>query len=133
MGRSILLASFVDKSKLYEALDKISNTLKIEKDSIFIFINEEEGNEYILTYNLNSESANIQFTKIWENTISVHRKKHTNTLYSINAMNELIKSKNNGKLNQEFKITWEDYENCFLIIKNGKLKMVPIRLIKINQ
>ena len=133
MARSLLLASFVEKSELYIAIEKISKTINISKDSIFVFVNEENPNEYIVTYNLNSEFANIKFTTIWKNTISVHRKKHTNTIYSLNAMNEYIKSRCNGVLNKDYQVDWGQFENSMLIIKNGKLKVVPLRLIKLNQ
>jgi len=133
LARSLLLASFVKKPELYEAIDQVSTTLNLNKDSIFVFINEDIDGEYILTYNLNPEFANIKFTTIWKNTISVHRKKHTNTLYSLNAMNELIKSKCGGILNKSYQINWSQYENSFLIIKNGRLKTLPLRLVKINQ
>ena len=133
MARSLLLASFVDKVRLYDALDQISETININKDSIFTFANENEANEYVLTYNMNPEFANVKFTTIWENTISVHRKKHTNTLYSLNAMNEYIKSVNGGELNKNYQIDWEQFSNSFLIIKGGKFKVIPLRLIKLNQ
>lgn len=133
MAKSLLLASFVEKSKLYEALDKISEACNIEKDRIFVFINESNPSEYILTFNISAECANIKFSSIWENTISVHRKKQTNTLYSINAMNELIKEKNGGNIDPRYKIDWEKYRNKFLLIRNGRVREVGVRLVKINQ
>jgi len=133
VARSLLLASFVRKDELYNAIDQISESINIRKDSIFVFMNEDDVNEYILTYNMNPEFANTKFTTIWKNTISVHRKKHTNTLYSLNAMNEFIKTKCGGQLNREYQIDWTQFENKFLIIKNGKLKPLPLRLIKLNQ
>lgn len=133
MARSLLLASFVDKSELYLAMEQISKTININKDSIFVFVNEDDPAEYILTYNMNPEFANVKFATIWKNTISVHRKKHTNTLYSLNAMNEFIKSKCGGNLNRDYQIDWSKFENQFMIIKNQRLKTLPLRLVKINQ
>lgn len=133
MARSLLLASFAQKAELYDAIDQISEILNINKDSIFTFQNENEEGEYILSYNMNPEYANIKFNTVWKNTISVHRKKQTNTLYSLNAMNEYIKSKNNGVLNKEYQIDWTQFSNSFLIIKGGKLKIIPLRLVKLNQ
>jgi len=130
--KSILMASFVDKDELYFALDQISNEINLPKSSIFVFKILSTG-DYILTYNLHPEKANVQFSSIWKNTISIHRKKNTNTLYSLNAMNELIKNKNRGVLNKSYKIKWENYENKILIIKNGRLEVVDITLVKINQ
>lgn len=118
---------------MYGAIEQISKTIGITKDSIFVFINEEDPNEYILTYNMNPEFANVKFATIWTNTISVHRKKFTNTLYSLNAMNEYIKSRCNGKLNKNYQIDWEQFSNSFLIIKGGKFKALALRLVKINQ
>ena len=54
---------------------------------------------------------------IIDNTILVHRKKQTNTLYTINALNELIKSLNNGVLDKTYAIEWENYRNCILLIQ----------------
>lgn len=133
MTRTILLASFVEKCNLYEAIEQISTTINISKRSIFVFINENNTDEYIFTYNMYPEYANIKFNSIWKNTISIHRKKQTNTLYSLNAMNELIKNKNGGFLNSNYMINWEQYRNKFLIIKMGKVISIPIRLIKLNQ
>lgn len=132
MAKWLLMASFVKHDQLYEALDKISKTLNIEKSKIFVFMNELDE-EYILTYNLNPEFANIKFNSIWPNTVSIHRKKNTNTLYSLNAMNELIKSKTGGFLDKSYNINWEKYENTMLMIKKGEIKIIPIRIIKMNQ
>lgn len=133
MARSLLLASFVEKEQLYDAIEQISETINISKDSIFVFINEDSPAEYVLTYNMNPEFANVKFTTIWKNTISVHRKKQTNTLYSLNAMNEYIKSRNQGVLDKTYQIDWTQFENSFMIIKSGKFKTIPLRLIKLNQ
>jgi hypothetical protein len=38
------------------------------------------------------------------NTILVHRKKETNTLYTINALNELIKKLNGGVVDIAYKV-----------------------------
>lgn len=133
MARSLLLASFTSKDELYDAIAQISETINISKDSIFVFLNEDSDGEYVLTYNMNPEFANVKFTTIWKNTISVHRKKHTNTLYSLNAMNEYIKSKNHGELDTNYQIDWTQFTNRFLIIKGGVLKAMPLRLVKLNQ
>ena len=66
-----------------------------------------------------------------QSTISIHRKKHTNTLYTINAINELIKSANNGVLDKSFRINWENYRNQLLIGSLNGLKVVNTKLFKI--
>ena len=56
-----------------------------------LFVLEIVGkDEYVITYNV--DQGNVQ--TIPDNTILVHRKKESNTLYTINALNELIKKNN---------------------------------------
>jgi hypothetical protein len=59
--------------------------------------------------------------KIIDNTILAHRNKSTNTLYTINSLNELVKSLNGGMTDRNFKINWEDYRNCILLTRQGEL------------
>lgn len=132
MKKNILLASFVKKEQLDEALTSIEEKLCISRNRVFIF-SSDILSEYILTYNIDSENANVKFGSIWKGTISIHRKKETNTLFSINAMNEVIKKNNNGVLNQQYKINWSSYSNTFLLIRNGKISTIPISLVKLNR
>ena len=69
----------------------------------------------MLTYNV--DIGNSINESMVDNTILVHRKKQTNTLYTINALNELIKSLNNGVLDKKFSIEWNHYKNCILLIQ----------------
>ena len=130
--KSILLLSFVSHDNLYDALEQISETLGIQKSQIFVF-KIVQTNDYALTYNLSADKTNIQFNSIYPNTISIHRKKLTNTLYSLNAMNEIIKKENNGVFKRDYNLDWEKYENSLIIIKNGKVKVFETKLIRINQ
>ena len=61
-------------------------------------------------------------------TISVHRKKQTNTIYTINAINKLIELKNNGVLDKSFRIDWDELKNSVLVTAYGKLKVVHTKL-----
>ncbi len=50
-----------------------------------------------------------------KDTISINCKKETNTYYSINALNSLIRTLNNGVLNKSFIIDWGNYKNTLLL------------------
>jgi len=67
------------------------------------------------------------------NTITLHRKKSTNTLYTINAMNELIRQNNNGRIDHNFKIDWDDYFNSILLLDNEGIVIIPTKLQDIVQ
>lgn len=128
MAKSILLASFIKQLDLNEALTKIKATVGLTSRDLFVF-SSSTIDDYIVTYNINSEYANLKFSSIWPDTISIHRKRDTNTLFSINAMNRIIQSKNNGELNPNYKINWAEYRNCFLLIRNGRINIIPIELL----
>lgn len=127
-----LLASFVEKERLDEALERIQGVTGVPKGRIFVF-RSDDTDEMILTYNIDCESLSLKFSEIWSDTISVHRKKETNTLFSLNALNELIKLENDGKLVQSHKIDWDRYRNSFLLFRAGSLNVLRLELIKLNR
>ena len=66
-----------------------------------------------------------------ENTILIHRKKESNTLYTINALNDLIKKLNGGIVDPAYKINWQQYHNCILLTQHGDVKQLNTRIYKI--
>ena len=84
-------------------------------------------NEYFVTYNV--EQGNID--TIPENTILVHRKKESNTLYTINALNDLIKKLNGDEVDLTYKIEWQNYRNCVLLTQQGEVKQLNTKIYKI--
>ena len=92
---------------------------------IFLFSNLHEPNECYLTYNIeNSNSYEIK------NTVLIHRKKETNTLYTINALNYIIRRMNNGILDKTYIINWEIYEDSLLLYNNESLKQIELKFVK---
>ena len=81
-------------------------------------------NEYVVTYNVDQGNINI----IPENTILVHRKKETNSLYTINALNELIKRLNGGVVDVSYKVNWQHYKNCILLTQHNELKQLNTKV-----
>jgi hypothetical protein len=84
-------------------------------------------NEYVVTYNV--EQGNIN--GIPANTILVHRKKESNTLYTINALNDLIRKLNDGETDPFFKVNWLEYKNCILLTQHGEVKQLNTKIYKI--
>jgi hypothetical protein len=64
-------------------------------------------------------------------TILLHRKKETNSLYTINALNTLIKSLNNGYLDKSFMVDWNQYKNCILLTDGPNLRKLDTAIHKI--
>ena len=123
-----LYCTFTSDDEVEFVIDKIQSSYVILFNKIFV-LESVNGEKTMLTYNV--DMGNSKESKIIDNTILVHRKKQTNTLYTINALNELIKSLNNGVLDKTFSINWNDYKNCILLIQaegfnkiNTKIKEV---------
>jgi hypothetical protein len=65
------------------------------------------------------------------NTILLHRKKESNSLYTINALNTLIKSLNGGVLDTRFIVNWQDYKNSILLTNGPDLRKLDTAIHKI--
>ena len=82
-----LFCTFSPKDKLEETLDMIQEEYTIMYGKIFV-LESSESEEYLCTYNIEVEGNT---TRVLPNTILLHRKKESNTLYTINSLNLLIK------------------------------------------
>ena len=79
-------------------------------DNVFIYkIKNSNTIEHIITYNPLQQTQ-----QRLKQTILIHRKKETNTLFSINALNEYIRAKNSGLLDPSIVINWKELTNCLL-------------------
>ena len=55
-------------------------------------------------------------------------KKQSNTLYTINALNEVIRELNGGVLDKRFPIPWDDYYNSLLLTNENGLNKIPTKI-----
>jgi hypothetical protein len=63
-----------------------------------------------------------------KDTISINRKKETNTFYSINALNSLIRLLNNGILDKSYMVDWHQYKDILLLADGDtQCKMIRIK------
>ena len=129
--RTQLLATFTTKENLEETSENIQEAYTIIFNKIYVLQNEDNIKELICTYNVDTTES-VDYNKV-EGTISLHRKKHSNTLYTINALNECIKNLNNGILNQKFMIPWENFKNMLLITNSDGLNKINTRIYKIEK
>ena len=96
-------------------------------DKIYVFDNVDEPNSLICTYNVEKTDDFIQNNK----TMAIHRKKETNTLYTINALNEAIREENDGVLDKKFSLNWSTYQNSLLLTNDQGLNVIRTKLYKI--
>ena len=124
-----LLCTFTTKKDYENVVKNIIESYPIIFNKVYVLQNEKEINELICTYNVDTQKS-IDYNDV-NNTISLHRKKHTNTLYTINALNELIKNLNNGVLDKDFSIPWENFRNMILVTNSEGLNRISTRIYKI--
>ena len=121
-----LFCTFTDLNCLDTLIENIQSKYSIIYNKMFVL--EIMGkNEYVVTYNV--EQANVG--SIPDNTILVHRKKESNTLYTINALNELIKKLNGGVVDTKYQVNWQHYNNCILLTQHNELNQLNTKIFKI--
>ena len=123
-----LYCTFTTPDNIKEITSTIQTSYVILFNKIFV-LESLDGEKIMLTYNVDMGNSNT--SGIIDNTILVHRKKQTNTLYTINALNELIKSLNNGVLDKRFPIDWNDYRNCILLVQADGYKKIDTKIKEI--
>ena len=123
-----LYCTFVEPNEIKEISEKIQSSYKVLFDKIFV-LESTDKEKIMLTYNI--DMGNVEGEFAVGNTILVHRKKQTNTLYTINALNELIKSLNNGVLDKSFSIELNNYRNCILLVQAEGFKKIDTKIREI--
>jgi hypothetical protein len=121
-----LFCTFTKLEDLDELIYGITSKYKVMYDKIFV-LHVKSNDEYVCTYNI--DQGNL--SEIPPNTILVHRKKESNTLYTINALNELIKRLNGGVVDTRFPIEWQHYKNTILLTQHDELKQLKTKIYKI--
>lgn len=114
-----LLCIFTTKDKLDKTVNDIKEVYTILFDKIFV-LSMQDTDELICTFNINKEVNK----RILPNVMSIHRKKETNTLYTINSINLL----NGGK---HIPVQWENYKNAIILQSNNTVKVINTKIFSI--
>ena len=123
-----LLCTFSLETSFKPTIEEIKKFYTVYNNCFFVFSNVNVPKEVFITYNILSQGK--EFPKFL-NTISIHRKKQTNTLYTLNAMNQIIKDENGGVFDKKFSVNWNLYTNSLIITGNPSIRIIPIKLLEI--
>ena len=123
--RTQLLCTFAHRKDLDLIIDYISKSYTISEKRLFVFSNAEKDSELYVTYNVEPDDY-----KKTPNTIMIHRKKETNTLYTVNALNAIIRKSNNGVLDKKFVINWQIYDNSLMLTDGDDIRHIHLDLYK---
>lgn len=128
MKNKQLLCTFTNSKEYNDTIQEIKNFYSVINGKIFLLCNVNNPKELYATYNVEINDNNqLKF----RNTISVHRKKETNTLYTLNAMNKLITEENNGVFDKTFQLDWNLYRNSIILTSEVSVKIVSVKIFDI--
>ena len=121
-----LLCSFSTRRDYKSIIDIVKESYDVVFKKIYLLENLDNNRQMMLTYNV-VKGSSIHLPQ----TISLHRKKQTNTLYTINALNEVIRSKNGGVLDKSFQVDWSEFQNSLLLTNDSGLNIIKTKIHKI--
>lgn len=123
-----LLCTFTHEDELEKTIEHIQRSYTVAFDSIYVLENLDEEGVLCCTYNIMADAEVHE--PVPPSTISLHRKKQTNTLYTINALNKLVEEQN-GRPDPKFQVDWEQIRNTILVTQYGNLKRIPTKIREI--
>lgn len=127
MLKNKLFCTFTTEEGLDELIHSINREYLVLYKKIFV-LSSPDSTELMCTYNIDFSDTQ---PRIMKNTILVHRKKETNTLYTINSLNALIKDLNGGVLDTKYPVNWQDYRNSILLVQDSKFKKLNTEIKKV--
>ena len=123
--RTQLLCTFAHRKDLELIVDYISKSYSISEKRLFVFLDADKKSDLYVTYNVEPDDYGKT-----PSTIMIHRKKETNTLYTVNALNEVIKDLNNGVLDKTMIIPWQAFENSFILLDDPGYKRIDLVFVR---
>ena len=120
-----LLCTFAHRKDLELIIDYVAKSYTISEKRVFVFSDADNKSDLYVTYNVEPDDYGKT-----PNTIMIHRKKETNTLYTVNALNAIIKKVNNGVLDKKFIINWSAYENSLMLNDGNDVRHIHLDLYK---
>jgi uncharacterized protein YjgD (DUF1641 family) len=123
-----LLCTFTTREELQNTLQDIRETYHIVYNYIYVLQNKGNLDELFVTYNIDTQHKPAYPLR---DTILVHRKKGSNTLYTINALNELVKEENDGVLDKSYEIDWNKFKNSIIVTNTEGTKKISTRIYEV--
>jgi hypothetical protein len=118
----VLLMSFSSEVEYRTHLQVIREIYRPDS-SIFVLQNCDNDDEIFITFN-------TEYNFKTPGIIKIHKKRETNTLFSVDSVNELS-IRANGKIDKSFVPDWEQYRNCLLLMRDGDLAVIPTKIREI--
>jgi hypothetical protein len=123
--RTQLLCTFTNEGEFEGLVDRILREFELFSRKIFV-LKLDPSKELVISYNIIPNSV-----KFLPSTIMVHRKKESNTMYTINALNRVISDENGGVLDKSYQVDWQKYRNSVILTDGDGYKIMKTSLFRI--
>ncbi len=125
---TVMLATFTNDSLLDTVIYSIFDKFTVDNEKVFIFYDKEAIEKKILTYNvlMNEQYNTGGGTKQIKRTIRINRKKDSNTLYTINAINRIIELEGGSKT-KDYILDWQKYRDMILLYDENDNSVVETK------
>jgi len=123
--RTQLLCTFTNEGEFEGLVDRILREFELFSRKIFV-LKLDPSKELVISYNIIPNSV-----KFLPSTIMVHRKKESNTMYTINALNRVISSENDGVVDKSYQVDWQKYRNSVILTDGDGYKIMKTSLFRI--
>jgi len=121
-----LICLFTIEPNIDHTVSMISRTYEVVYKRVFV-LSIDGSEELICSFNVEKGNHKKQLP----GAMLVHRKKETNTMYTINSLNALIKKENNGIVDSSYSVDWSKYANSLLVTSNNDLKVLNTKVYQI--
>ena len=121
-----LICLFTFETNIDHTVSMISRTYEVVYKRVFV-LSIDGSEELICSFNVEKGNHKKQLP----GAMLVHRKKETNTMYTINSLNALIKKENNGIVDSSYSVDWSKYANSLLVTSNNDLKILNTKVYQI--
>lgn len=120
--RPQLLCTFTYIDQLPISIGAIHKNYNNDVANMKCYVYLHDTSNVICVYNVFTTERRMR------NTITINHKKQTNTLYSINALNAIIRDLNNGVLDKNYMLDWEAYQNSIVLSEGiDSYKVISIK------
>jgi len=99
--QKMLLCTFATNLNYISSLNYIKRTFSPKAITLYKLNVNEEDEQLLLVYAVNKS---VDFKNMIKGTIRIHKKKNTNTLFTINALNSLIAKENQNVVDLNYEI-----------------------------
>lgn len=132
MNKTILLASFIFPERLEWFLGYLEDKFSIPRDKVFVYKNLDDEAKLVVTFKFRlKEGRRVNFKDLFPSAILIHKK--GNAIYTINALNKLIESTQDGDMGnidyKSVKIDWDNYQNQLILTNNNELSIFSIERV----